>query len=721
MPDPVDKPNRVELAHLRDSHSKWFVLPDGTRQAELSLKWPVHYLDADGSWQDIDTTLVPDAEDAEFDLSCRKHSFSAVRLAKRSPQPVRVERGGCRLTLRAQNVANVRGVASANRLVFADAWPDADLSWLVVPEGLRKVVTLKSPLAPSSYSFLLALDNLDLLANQDGSFYAWSGPLPVFELARPWVHDANGTPGPATLTLRTEGDKTFLDLLLDPAWLADPARAFPVLLDPTVIQPDAAAGKDTFADGFYPNSNRGTATTLQAGRGPAAFVSRSFLEFALAAYNGIILTAASLELWCSSELNTTDHAVAAHRVTAPWTEDTMTWNTGMPAYDATAEATVTITGPSASFAWNLLTLANQWLAGTYANYGVAMIGVEGSTDSEKTFRSSDWTTASERPKLTLTCAIPTVTPTSPTGTLGAPGTVTDDVSPLLAWTYGETSGNPQKTKQARVYTADGATLVVDSGEVTSATASYQCVANALDYGVKYRWQVRVSNGMEWSAYSGWQYFICSLSAPVGLVATPHTADAHTDLAWTAHTGEDLYGYKVYRRLHSAADSTYIQINYGSLTTDAYVDDTAQTGIAYAYAVTAIANDLYESAKSTHADGTVTYPDAWVGATVVLVRPSSLRWVHRRLGSDRTAIDGSAVVQDFGYGPKRLKIGFLYQTIDERDALLALFPPGTPRTYRDGKGYVCRGLVAVDADEEPLAVPGATAIGWIEFAISEVTV
>jgi len=701
---------RVELPELRTSHSKTFRLDDGRLQVELSAKWPIHYLDANGLWQDCDPALRSDTRVSEYDLACRKTWSSVTRLAKRSPQPVRIERGGCKLTYRAQGVANVQGVVEGNKLFFADAWPDADLIWYAVPEGLRKEIVLKSPSAPASYSFLVELQDLELRQDDDGVVRAWAGPFPAFEIYRPWVHDANGVYGPATVALRTEGGKQYLDLAIDPAWLSDPARVFPVVLDPTVIQPDAAAGKDTYVNSGSPTSNYGTSNAMYCGLvTPTEY--RALIQFDLSGISSPF-RAADIHLytyWAGS--GTT---VSIHKVTSSWDEATVTWGT-QPSFDGTALDTEDVSVIQWDI-WSILALAEGWRNGSITNNG-ALLKLASGTSYCRFYSSDEVTNPTLRPKFVYELdVVPVATPTSPTGTEASPGTVADDVSPTLAWSYSDSEGDPQAKYQVQLQTADGLSTILDTGEVASANAYHNCSANLLDYGTDYRWRVRVHDGYGWGSWSAWQYFECILSAPTGLTATPDSANAEIDLSWAAHAGEDLAGYHVYRKLQGAGDATYTRLDLTLVTSTTYTDDTAASGTAYTYAVTAVADDGYESAKSAGVNGTVVFSGYWVGAVQVKLRPGR-GWEHVRRTSENLTLTGTANVQDYGYGPRRVRLTLRYDSQAERQSLLDLFPAGQAVSYRDEQGFVLRGKVSGNVDETIIETP-ETAHGWLTFTLTE---
>jgi len=708
----MPSPTRVERLHLRHANSKHFLLDNGQSQVEIYLQ-PVHYLDDAGVWLDIDSTLR-----ASGDYVRCVNRRAPVRLSRYADGSATIDdRRGRSITYRPVGPAHVKGSHAKHILTHVDAWPSTDLQWITSTSGLVKLLTLKSDASPASYLFNVASEGLSLSQDADGIIRARSGEEVIFVLTRPWCHDAAGVDGPVTYALEDGA----IRVSVDAAWLGEESRAWPVELDPTTIQP-GVEGKDAFISASVPGTNYGANTNLNAGGDGAGAEYRSLVEFVLTSYIGLYAcSAATFDLWCYSELSATDYTVEAHRIEASWGELTVTW-TNQPAHSAGIIGSVSVTGTASWFSMNVQSLVQDWLDSVYANYGIKVVNANPTTvNSLKYFYSSDYTVdATKDPRLVLTLnGLPTATPSALNGTVGAPATCNDDVSPQLPWTYADPVESSAQTQyQVQLYTSTG-DLVVDTGTVVSANAFYNCAANLLDYGVTYKWRVRAYDGTNWSYWSSWVYFTTILSAPVGLTATGHAAAAHTDLAWTAHAGEDVYGYKVYRKLHDAADSTYIQVNYTSVITNAHIDDTAQKGIAYAYAVTALANDGYESVKSTHADGTVTFTGYWVGdaARKIGLMP---KWVRPRLASARVALDGAAVNQDYGYGPRQLVVEFRYDTIAERDALFDLWPAGEAKSYRDEKGYVIRGTLIGDVSEDIVQIPGSTTMGWLTFTIAEVT-
>ena len=125
------------------------------------------------------------------------------------------------------------------------------------------------------------------------------------------------------------------------------------------------------------------------------------------------------------------HTVNVHRVTAPWEELTVTYNSFAGAYDPSVEASFVVN----SVGWctaDVTALVQTWLDGTYENYGIHLRTTE---QAASRFRSSEW--YMDRPWLELCYTTPSG-PECITIQRGAFGEVADAyITPLsAAWNFG---------------------------------------------------------------------------------------------------------------------------------------------------------------------------------------------------------------------------------------------------------------------------------------------
>ena len=138
---------------------------------------------------------------------------------------------------------------------------------------------------------------------------------------------------------------------------------------------------------------------------------------------GATIDSATFWIYVTGARNET---VRAHRITAPWDETTVTWNSFGGSFDpGVADSFV-----ANSTGWKSLdvtALVQAWVDGTYANYGLLL--EQGSTPST-TYHSSEYSTVELRPKLEICYTVPG---SSTCVTIQRPGSTPDDVADAYIW------------------------------------------------------------------------------------------------------------------------------------------------------------------------------------------------------------------------------------------------------------------------------------------------
>ncbi len=110
---------------------------------------------------------------------------------------------------------------------------------------------------------------------------------------------------------------------------------------------------------------------------------------------GAVLDSAIFSLYVEDFLGSGDHHVNIHRVTAPWDEGTVTFNSFAGSYDPVAVATFTATG-TGWYHSDITSLVQDWLDGVYPDYGVFVR----QTEADYTrYASSEYVNAASRPML----------------------------------------------------------------------------------------------------------------------------------------------------------------------------------------------------------------------------------------------------------------------------------------------------------------------------------
>ncbi len=569
-----------ELEHLRSTNAKHFLRDDGLIEAEITMH-PVHYRDkVTGKWRDIDTRhkekQVQKASRKgrlakKFDLAVEEAEFQ-YHLAKFADGWFRFEKDGAAIAWRFPDAKKVRAQVDGSRVIYAGAFGGADLTYLLLPEGVKEEITLPAPGLANAYTVEFEAENCTPRQEANGAI-SWLDSLGrvAFVTRPPHAEDANGAREVVgTVLEQVDEDSWRLTLVLAQGWLEDPVRVWPVRIDPTItLQPDPTGGKDSFINLNYSDTNYGFSSVLAAGRSSFGDYYRSLIQWTLDSIPaGATVFSAVMSLYCEYVASTNGHTIGAYRITGLWEENTVTWN-NQPAHDSTAAATTTVFGADVWYDWNLTSLVQAWVDGTYANYGLMLIGEEGVAGSHKNFWSSDYVNnPSLRPKLIVTYSQPPTTPTNlnPGGSSTVPAVV-NTVTPTLSWTFSDPdTGDTQAAYQVLIKRASDGATIKDTGEVASSSTGYTVPSGLLAYGTTYYWQVRVKDphGL-WSGYTTAQYFQPNQSAaaptslsPSGTSTTPATLTILTPrLTWQHNDPEGNPQSKYQVQVYRASDNVLV--------------------------------------------------------------------------------------------------------------------------------------------------------------------
>jgi RHS repeat-associated protein len=329
-----------ELTGKRTANSRTYQLSDGRTQAEISAA-PINYRDAKGRFQPIDTRVRP-VNGRGYVLGNTTNTFTSL-FGNRSDRLVRVEKDGRSIQLGIAGTAkSVTPRVSGSTVAYPGLANGADVVYDVTATAKKeKIILHRVPSGAVSYTFTLNTAGLTAAQREDGSiaFLPTSGGEPVFVMPTPFMYDDKddaaspyGKVWSDKVTQRlsqTSGQAT-ITLSADAAWLTDPARVYPVTIDPTIkIQPVPTDAQDVAIYSGNTTKNYNDTYQLKVGT-DATQTWRSLLKFDVSSVPAnTAIDDAQLQLYYSQ--THTDWAydvpMEARRITTAWTESTATWAT----------------------------------------------------------------------------------------------------------------------------------------------------------------------------------------------------------------------------------------------------------------------------------------------------------------------------------------------------------------------------------------------------------
>ena len=434
---------RVELVEKRTASSRTYRLPDGSLQAEV-FSDPVHYRDTAGDWAPIENTLVDAAQDG-YAVENEANDYRLLVPADAGSDPVTVEADGEWVSFAADGADGAPVVDGPTATIEGIA-PATSLEYEATNEGVKETIVLDAAPAAGAqpeYVFELATSPgvTPKLVEDGGLRFVDEAGEVVFVSPAPFMVDSSDVDGEAaysadvayTLTANPAGAGWSLTVTPSTAWLADPARVYPVMIDPTVTE--KPADTDCWLNQADPTTPFcGAASSyIRVGRDAAGNKRRGLVDFDLPAEIPVnaTVTDAKLSLYLDSgeRRTSTEGDYVARKVTQSWTGAT-TWNTrdgftswttteppegeitfgGVWKTDTGGEVKLGDSGTTSGYkTWNVKSIAADWVATPATNFGFIIKQAAETTNNSLGFYSSDYVDlalaedgAERHPKLTIT-------------------------------------------------------------------------------------------------------------------------------------------------------------------------------------------------------------------------------------------------------------------------------------------------------------------------------
>ncbi|MFD9737592.1 RHS repeat-associated core domain-containing protein [Umezawaea sp. NPDC059074] len=313
---PIDEKAK-ERAQDRTATTETFDNPDGSRTLRMH-SGQSNVRQSNGEWTPIDLALVD--RDGRWKPKNTPNDTSFAHTS-RDPDLVRLafdDRHG--LSYRLDGAADSRGAADQATVTYPGALPQVDLKLTATSSGVKEDLVLASAQAPTVFTFTLApRGSTPRLAN--GAVELVDGDEVVAVMPRGFALDAKQERVDTTYELAKAGENTWtLKVVLDAAWLRDPARSFPIVVDPTTG--NAYANDSTYVT---PGA-AGQPSTIDLRTGYVdGKLSRSYLHFGTPSgmgnqyvLSGALVVEAGYSTTCAAR------SVSVYEVTEPW-NSSLSW------------------------------------------------------------------------------------------------------------------------------------------------------------------------------------------------------------------------------------------------------------------------------------------------------------------------------------------------------------------------------------------------------------
>jgi RHS repeat-associated protein len=292
-------------------------------------------------------------------------------------QPVSVTASGVTAGLTLQGATAAPASTARDTATYRQVLPGADVEWQAISSGVKDTIALSGPQSTSTYSYRLSLTPGATASTGPGGsvLVRDAAGANSLRVSPPTVQDAAPGSAPQVLPVRMSlagaGDGATLTVTVDPAWLADPARVFPVRVDPQITDATSSATEirsTATSTNYYPASSVCLSSTQRG--------LLSFADIGTLLPRDSEVRSASVQVF--GVPGAAFSTITAAPLAAPFDPGTATWNQSRagtpwasPGGDvSSAMAAVTSTNPGTTAPYVPVdTLAQGWLDGTTAQNG----------------------------------------------------------------------------------------------------------------------------------------------------------------------------------------------------------------------------------------------------------------------------------------------------------------------------------------------------------------
>ena len=251
-----------EAVEKREENAKHFRMSDGS-YVVAQYNTPVHYLDENGEWVDIDNTiseaeatteqtelfgtdeLYSTANGSENVVFAEKSNSNTLVSYEAKEYPISFNYQSAKKSY--INVVDNEIVLEGDEafltlqditqeVIYEDVFTDVDLQYIVSPTGLKENIILKSKSAQNSFAVNYNIGELTAMVVDSNTINLMAGDEVVYTISAPYMTDADGEKSEAvTLTVeKNKNGKLRIKISADESWLSAEGRAYPVVVDPII-------------------------------------------------------------------------------------------------------------------------------------------------------------------------------------------------------------------------------------------------------------------------------------------------------------------------------------------------------------------------------------------------------------------------------------------------------------------------------------------------------
>jgi len=288
----------TEIPELREVNSDTYLLSDGTYECVVYAE-DKYYEDEYGNLTEINNTLVElNATESDYRFSNTANNYQVFFSDSSDPgimlrssegemsfspvQPSEVQTVTGSVRIGYEDIAAVVGIESSdNKVTYSNIYENVDMVYSVENGGLKEYIIMKNADAPHKYEFVFTTDTHTPELTEDGRvFFVDEQDNVDFILGNLFAIDNAGAyTEDVYYGIEASGNAYVVSVTISDAYVEDPDREYPIVIDPSVMITGGTNTYDTYVSSKYPTTNYYLNTYLRTGKDDDYYIRRSYIKF----------------------------------------------------------------------------------------------------------------------------------------------------------------------------------------------------------------------------------------------------------------------------------------------------------------------------------------------------------------------------------------------------------------------------------------------------------
>ena len=228
---------KKEVVEDRTETSKTYDNGDGTFTSAIFMQ-PVHIKDHKGKLIDIDNTLVPLKSGGKYSHKNKMGAFDVFFSGEAAENgSVKVEKDNITIEMTSIDAITKGMIVENSSVVYKGTKRGVEHLYAVGYNGIKEDIILNQNIDEPVFNYELDVKGPADVVQEEGLIYVVDKKSnePVFTLSAPFMEDNDGNQSfDVELKLISEQGKHRITVAADEQWLKDPARVYPVKIDPSI-------------------------------------------------------------------------------------------------------------------------------------------------------------------------------------------------------------------------------------------------------------------------------------------------------------------------------------------------------------------------------------------------------------------------------------------------------------------------------------------------------